>query len=258
MKLLEGRVAIVTGVGPGIGATTAKLLAEQGAAVGLGARTESALESLAGEITESGGRATWIPTNIAEEGDCKALAAKTLEEFGRIDILVQNAFMHPKFAPIAESDPEDWRRAYKVNVLGTMQMVQAVLPHMTDGSSIVVTNSMSARNSEPSSGGYAAAKSALLSMVRTLAQEVGPRGIRVNSVLPGWVEGQSLDVYFQWMAQEKGTTPEAIHKEIASQTALGRIVTPQDVAGAILFLVSDLARGITGVQLDVNAGHWLP
>lgn len=258
MSLLEGKVAIVTGIGPGIGRATALALAREGAAVGLGARTEARLVELAQEIEDTGGRATYASTNIADADDCRKLAEATVEAFGKVDVLVQNAFMHPNFAHVADADPEDWRRAFKVNVLGTMQMIQAVLPHMGDGASIVVTNSMSARNSEPNAGGYSASKAALLSMVRTLAQEVGPRGIRVNSVLPGWVEGDSLDVYFSWMAQERGTTPDAIHAEISGETALGRIVSPEDIAGAILFLSSDLARGVTGIALDVNAGHWLP
>jgi NAD(P)-dependent dehydrogenase (short-subunit alcohol dehydrogenase family) len=256
--LLVGKVAVVTGVGPGIGRAAAIRLAEAGADIALGARTESTLVEVANEVASLGRRAVWHPTNIAEGDDCAELARKAKEDLGRIDVLVQNAFMHPTFSTIEQANPDDWRRAFKVNVIGTLQMIQAVLPHMSDGSSIIVTNSMSARNSEPSSGAYAASKSALLSMVRTLAQEVGGRGIRVNSVLPGWVEGQSLDVYFGWMASERGITPEQVHKEIASETALHRIVTPEDVAGAILFLASDLSHGVTGIQLDVNAGHWLP
>jgi NAD(P)-dependent dehydrogenase (short-subunit alcohol dehydrogenase family) len=256
--LLTGKVAVVTGVGPGIGRAAAIALAEAGADIALGARTESNLTQVANEVAATGRHAVWHATNIAEVEDCNELTRKTVEELGRIDILVQNAFMHPNFSTIEQASPEDWRRAFKVNVIGTLQMIQAVLPHMGDGSSIVVTNSMSARNSEPSSGAYAASKSALLSMVRTLAQEVGGRGIRVNSVLPGWVEGQSLDVYFGWMAEERGTTPEQVHKAIAAETALNRIVTPEDVAGAIVFLASDLAHGVTGIQLDVNGGHWLP
>lgn len=256
--LLADKVAVVTGIGPGIGRATALALAREGASVALGARSEGSLRETADEVDALGGRAVWHPTNIAEADACRELAALAVDSFGRVDVLVQNAFMHPNFKTVEEADPEDWRRSYKVNVLGTLNMVQAVLPHMGEGSSIVITNSMSARNSEPKSGAYAASKAALLSMVRSLTRETGSRGIRVNSVVPGWVLGPSLDVYFEWMSSERGCTPQEVHDEIAGETALNRLVTPEDVAGAIVFLASDLSRGVTGIALDVNAGHWLP
>jgi NAD(P)-dependent dehydrogenase (short-subunit alcohol dehydrogenase family) len=256
MKLLDGKVAIVTGVGPGIGQATAVMFAEHGAKVALGARSADKLEALAAEI----GPDNALPhvTNIADADSCNALAQATLDRFGRIDCLVQNAFMHPPFVTIEESDPEDWRRSMKVNVIGTLQMCQAVLPHMSDGASIVVTNSMAARNAGPDGGAYSAAKGALLSFVRTLAAEVGPRGIRVNSVLPGYVDGPSIEVYFQWQATEQGRTVEEVRRDLLDEPVLKRIVSPEDVAGAIVFLASELAHGITGIAIDVNAGHWLP
>lgn len=256
--LLEGKTAIVTGIGPGIGRAAALALAEQGADVALGARTEERLKEVANEIESMGRRAVTSPTNIAEAEDCKALAQAAVDAFGRVDILVQNAFMHPGFDTVSESDPEKWRRSFKVNVIGTLQMIQAVLPHMGDGSSVIVTNSMAARRAGPDGGAYVAAKMALLGLVRTLAVEEGGRGIRVNSVLPGWVEGPNLDVYFQWQSEERGVSPDEIRKELYAETALGRIVSPEDVAGAIVFLASDLSHGITGVAIDVNGGHWLP
>ncbi len=255
MKLLDGKVAIVTGVGPGIGQATARMFAEHGAQVALGARSEDKLKTFAAEI---GADALPVVTNIADADSCNALAQATVDRFGRIDCLVQNAFMHPPFDTIEESDPDDWRRSMKVNVIGTLQMCQAVLPHMKDGASIVVTNSMAARNAGPDGGAYSAAKGALLSFVRTLAAEVGPRGIRVNSVLPGYVDGPSLEVYFDWKAGEQGRTPDEVRRDLLDEPVLKRIVSPEDVAGAILFLASKLAHGITGVAIDVNAGHWLP
>lgn len=256
--LLSGKVAVVTGIGPGIGRATALTLARNGADLAIGARSEGSLKEVAAEIEDLGRRAVYLPTNIADPESCKALAERAAAELGRIDVLVQNAFLHPAFEDTSTADTENWRKSFKVNVIGTLQMIQAVIPHMSDGSSIVVTNSMAARRAGPDSGAYAAAKMALLGMVRTLAVEEGPKGIRVNSVLPGWVDGPNLDVYFQWQASERGTTPEQVKAELNAEPALRRIVTPDDVAGAILFLASDLARGITGVALDVNAGHWLP
>jgi NAD(P)-dependent dehydrogenase (short-subunit alcohol dehydrogenase family) len=256
--LLAGKVAVVTGIGPGIGRAAALALAREGADIALGARSEGTLKEVAGEIEDLGRRAVIQPTNIADADACRELAALAVDGLGRVDVLVQNAFMHPPFDTTATTDPENWRRSFKVNVIGTLQMVQAVLPHMGDGGSIVVTNSMAARRAGPDSGAYASAKMALLGLVRTLAVEEGPRGIRVNSVLPGWVEGPNLDVYFQWQASEQNKTPDDIKAELYAEPALRRIVSPEDVAGAIVFLASDLAHGITGVALDVNAGHWLP
>jgi NAD(P)-dependent dehydrogenase (short-subunit alcohol dehydrogenase family) len=256
--LLEGRSAVVTGVGPGIGRAVALALAQQGADVALGARTEKALETVAEEIEALGRRAVYAPTNIADAEACATLAQTAADAFGKIDVLVQNAFMHGPFGGAVASDPDDWRKVYKVNVMGTLQMVQACVPLMSGHGSIVVTNSMASRTSTPLESAYAASKAAMLSLVRTLAQELGPRGIRVNSVLPGWVLGPSLDVYFDWIAKERGSTPDEVHREIADETALKRLVTPTDIAGAIVFLASDLANGITGISLDVNSGHYFP
>lgn len=254
-KLVDGKVAIVTGVGPGIGQAAAVILAEHGAKVALGARSEEKLKALADEI---GDDALPFPTNIADAESCKALAEATVNRFGRIDILVQNAFMHPGFDTIEDSDPEAWRRSFKVNVIGTLQMCQAVLPHMKEDASIIVTNSMAARKSGPDGGAYTSAKGALLAFVRTLATEVGPRGIRVNSVLPGYVEGPNLQVFYDREAEKFGRPADDIKRELHDEPVLKRIVSAEDVAGAILFLASDLAHGITGIALDVNGGHWLP
>jgi NAD(P)-dependent dehydrogenase (short-subunit alcohol dehydrogenase family) len=256
--LLDGKAAVVTGIGPGIGRATALALAEQGADIALGARTEATLKEVANEIEALGRRAVWHPTNIADNEQCLGLAKTAVDAFGKIDVVVQNAFMHGPFGGAVDSDPEDWRKVYKVNVMGTLQLVQACLPHMGEGGSVIVTNSMASRTSTPLESAYAASKAAMLSLVRTFAQEVGPRGIRVNSVLPGWVNGQSLDFYFEWLANERGVTPKDIHDEIANETAMKKLVVPDDIAGAIVFLASPLSNGITGITLDVNAGHFMP
>src|SRR5207248_4767419 len=186
----------------------------------LGARSADKLDDVAKEIESSGGPALAHATNIADPESCNSLAQAALDTFGRIDVLVQNAFMHPPFETIEESDPEDWRRSFKVNVIGTLQMCQAVLPHMGDGASIVVTNSMAARRGGPDGGAYSSAKGALLVFVRTLASAVGERGIRVNSVLPGYVEGPSLDVYFEWQSGDQKRPPDEIRRDLYQETAL--------------------------------------
>jgi NAD(P)-dependent dehydrogenase (short-subunit alcohol dehydrogenase family) len=258
MTLLEDRVAIVSGVGPGIGHDTAVALAREGANVVLGARTEERLRQAAGDVEALGRKALWSATDVTDESACAALAATALEAFGRIDVLVNNAYVQPPFESVEKSDVDSWRSTYDVNVLGSLHMTRAVLPAMRrqKRGSIVFVNSMSARRHQPGLGPYSASKAALLSLVVTLAQEAGPDGIRVNSVVPGYVWGPSLKWWFKQLAKDRAVDRRVVYDEIASETALRRLPEPAEIADAILFLASDLARGITGQAVDVNGGHW--
>lgn len=256
--LLEGRVALVSGVGPGIGRETALAFARAGAQVVLGARTEERLREVADDIEALGGKAAWLPTDITSEEQCRALASKALESFGKIDVLVNNAFVQPPFETVEASAIESWQKSYVVNVIGSVSMTKAALPPMKEqrSGSIVFVSSMSARRHQPGLGAYSATKAAILSLVVTLAQETGPDGIRVNAVVPGYVWGPSLKWYFKKLARDRGVDPQAIYNEVAAETALRHIPDSAEIADAILFLGSDFARGITGQALDVNGGHW--
>jgi NAD(P)-dependent dehydrogenase (short-subunit alcohol dehydrogenase family) len=256
--LLANRVAIVSGIGPGMGRDISLTFAREGADVVLAARTEQALEEVAAEVRGLGRRALCVPTDIARAEDCKRLAEKAQAEFGRIDILVNNAFRGMSFKLFEEDELDDWRKIFDVNVFGTLQLSQAVVPHMKarGGGSIVMINTMSTRIIEPRHGGYAASKGALMIASQTLAKELGAYKIRVNSVVPGYIWGASLERYFQHLATEQKTTPEAVYAEIASRTALNHIPTSEEIAGAVLFFASDLSRAITGQALDVNGGHF--
>ncbi|HJP66701.1 MAG TPA: SDR family oxidoreductase [Actinomycetota bacterium] len=256
--LLQDRVAIVVGIGPGIGTDTARAFAREGARVVLGARTEERLGDVAREVEALGGSAEWRATDVTDEGQCSALAQAALDRFGRIDVLVNNAFVQPPIETIEDNTLETWRQAFEVNLFGAVAMTKAVLPAMKEqrAGSVVFVASMSARRIQVGFGPYAASKNALLSTARTLAKELGPDGIRVNSVLPGYVWGPSLKWWFKQLAKEQGRTREEVYDEVAAETSLRRLPTPAEVADAIVFLASDLARGITGQTLDVNAGHW--
>ena len=253
--LLEGKVGIVSGVGPGIGRETALAFARHGADVALGARTLERLDEVRAEVEALGRRAVAVRCDITDADACRDLADTAAKELGRVDVLVNNAFMHPPFSTVEDADLDSWRVAWKVNVIGTVQMTRAALTHMIGGASVVFVNSMAARTSEEHAGAYSSTKAALLSTVRTLAREVGPRGIRVNSVVPGWVMGPNLQSYFDHLAAEQDRSPDDVYQDVARQTALHRIPTSEEIAGAILFLASDLSSGITGQALDVNAGH---
>jgi len=258
--LLEGRAAIVTGVGPGIGREAALALAREGADIALGARTEERLREVAAEVERLGRRAVYLPTNIAKDEDCLALAELCVKEFGRIDVLAQNAFKQPPMRTIEEEDSKEWERAFRINVIGTLFMAKAVLPAMKEqhSGSIVIVSSLSARNSDATLGAYGAAKAALLSAARTMAREWGPYGIRVNSVAPGHVWGPNLQWYVEHSAADQNRPVEEVKAEIESLSPMGKIATSAEVAGAIVFLASDLSGGMTGQVVDVNAGAWMP
>jgi NAD(P)-dependent dehydrogenase (short-subunit alcohol dehydrogenase family) len=256
--LLENRVAIVSGIGPGMGRDVSLALAREGAELVLAARTAAALEEVAGEVRALGRRALCVPTDIALKEDSTRLAAAAQAEFGRIDVLVNNAFKGPSFKLFEDEDLAAWRQIFDVNVFGSLQLTQAVVPHMKrqGGGSIVMINSMSMRIIEATHGGYAASKGALMTAAQVLAKELGRYKIRVNSVVPGYIWGRSLEGYFKHLAQQQGTTPEAIYDGVASQTALHHIPTSAEIAGAVLFFASDLSSVVTGQALDVNGGHF--
>ena len=255
--LLDGKAAIVSGIGPGAGRSIALAFAREGADVVLAARTVASLEDVAGEVRALGRRALVVPTDVARPEDCRRLADAAIAEFGRIDVLVNNAFRSAPYEPVADASMESWRRIFDVNLFGSVQLSQAVIPHMRArrAGSIVMVNSMSVRIIEPHFGGYAASKAALLVTVQTMAKELGADGIRVNSVVPGYIWGPALERYFAQLAREGGTTPDAVYADVASRTALRHIPDSDEIADAVLFLASDLARAITGQALDVNAGH---
>jgi NAD(P)-dependent dehydrogenase (short-subunit alcohol dehydrogenase family) len=258
--LLEGRAAIVTGVGPGIGREAALALAREGADIALGARTEERLREVASEIEALGRKALVLPTNIAKEEECRAMADACVQAFGRVDALVQNAFKQPPMRRIEDEDPVEWERSFRINVIGSISMAKAVLPAMKEqgSGSVVFVNSLSARNADVNLGAYSAAKAALLSVARTMAREWGEYGIRVNSVAPGHVYGPNLKWYFDHIAKEQNRPVEEVKGEIDVLSPLNKIATSEEIAKAILFLASDLSSGMTGQTIDVNAGAWMP
>lgn len=258
MGLLDGRVAIVSGIGPGMGRDVSLALAREGADVALAARTEAALDAVAAEVRALGRRAVPVPTDVAKPEDCRRLADRARAELGRVDVLVNNAFLGGKYVPVEEASMDDWRQVFDVNLFGSMQLTQAVIPHMkaAGGGSIVMVNSMSIRIIEPRFGGYAASKGALMAATQTLAKELGAYKIRVNSVVPGYIWSEKLAAYFAQIAKQRGTTFEAVRDEIAARTALNHIPTSEEIAGTVVFLASDLSAVVTGQAIDVNGGHF--
>jgi NAD(P)-dependent dehydrogenase (short-subunit alcohol dehydrogenase family) len=198
-----------------------------------------------------------VPTNIVDRGQCARLVAAAVGELGRVDCLVNNAFRMDTFEPFAEVDLDTWRKITEVNVFGTLQLTQEVVAPMKarGAGSIVFVNSMIVRKVLPNQGGYTISKAALMSAAQVLARELGPAGIRVNSIVPGAMWGPNVQVYLTMLAEANGTTEEEEYDKMASEMALGLIPPDEDVANAAVFLASDLSRVITGQSLDVNGGE---
>jgi NAD(P)-dependent dehydrogenase (short-subunit alcohol dehydrogenase family) len=256
--LLKDRVGIVSGIGPGMGRDIALAFARAGADVVLAARSVAALQSVAEEVEALGRRALPVPTDIARAEDCQRLVSMALDRLGRIDVLVNNAFKGGVEPLMEATTMEAWRQIFDVNVFGALQLTQGVVAAMKrqKSGSIVFINSMSMRIIEPGMGGYAASKGALMIAAQTLAKEVGVHGIRVNSVVPGYIWSDKLAGYFRYLAKHQGRTYEEVHAEITARTALHHIPTSAEIADAVLFFASDLSRAITGQALDVNGGHF--
>jgi NAD(P)-dependent dehydrogenase (short-subunit alcohol dehydrogenase family) len=260
MGLLEGKVCLVSGVGPGLGLQLVRAFVREGADLVLGARTEANLRAAASEVEAAGRRAFWRTTDITSVEQCRALADGGAEHLGRIDVLVNNAYNGAGGGVMFEdADIDSWRPLFDVNVLGTLKMTQAVIPIMKrQGSgSIVNVNSMSTKLPIATHSGPASGKAPLSAATRTLALELGPSGIRVNEVLMGWMWGAPVQEYVSATALEQGVSEDEIVAGITKDIPLGIVPTDSDCANAVVFLASDLARVVTGAGLNVNGGQFM-
>jgi NAD(P)-dependent dehydrogenase (short-subunit alcohol dehydrogenase family) len=255
--LLRDKVAIISGVGPGLGREIALAFAREGATVALGARTEAFLKEVAAQIEEAGGRAVAVPTDITDAAQCRNLVERCVAEYGGLDCLVNSAFRPDVFRKFERVDLADWRGIFDVNVWGTLQLTQAAIPALKErgGGSIVFINSMIVRKPLARQGGYAASKGALLTAAQVLAKELGPYRIRVNSVVPGWMDGPPVRGMFEAIAAHGGQSAAEQEADIVSQIPLGFLPPDEDCANAAVFFASDLAKVVTGQTLDTNGGE---
>jgi NAD(P)-dependent dehydrogenase (short-subunit alcohol dehydrogenase family) len=256
--LLQDKVAIVTGIGPAMGRSIALAYAREGAKLVLAARRDDRLQAVRDEVEAAGAEVLAVPTDITNREACKRLVDQTLDRFGHVDILVQNGHYDGDYKIVADSDLDDWRAIMEVNLFGALHLVQLVAPSMRargDGR-IVLINTGASTDPPATLGAYAASKAALASLVRTIAVELGPEGIRANGVQLGSVQGENWSGWVQSGSAEAGMTPEAFEAEQWKDIPLRGIPTADDCAGAVVFLASDLARPITGQSLAVNNGSW--
>lgn len=246
-RTLEGRVAVITGASRGIGLGIARRFREAGARLHLVA-DDAAVKDRAGEL---GGTAA-----VADISDPKQVE-EAVEGLDRIDILVNNAgleLMTP-LTDATEEGIEALRRIVSINVIGTALVTRRVLPLMPQGAAIVNTASIWGRVAEPAFDAYVASKHAVIGLTKTWARELGPRGIRVNAVCPGWVRTEASLRSLRRMAATAGRTEGDLLSDIMSGQALPGLMEPADIADAYLFLASDAARNVTGQSLGVDRGE---
>lgn len=260
--LLAGKVVMVSGIGPGLGQHLALHAAREGAHIAIGARTAAKLDAVEAEVARLGlgVRVLKVPTDVRDAAQCKAFVASTAEHFGRVDVLINSAYVTGAYALAAEADLDDWRETLNVNLFGAMALIQAVAPIMAaqGGGSIVNVNTKVTRLPYPTMGGYAVSKAALRMATAQLAKELGGRKIRVNSVFPGWMWGPTVEDGFKARAASEGRSVAEIRAEIAQAIPLGDIPLDDDCARAIIAFASDYFLPVTGACLDLSGGEYLP
>jgi NAD(P)-dependent dehydrogenase (short-subunit alcohol dehydrogenase family) len=250
--LLEGKVALVTGAGRGIGRAIAEVYAEHGALVAVTDVAEERARAVAEAIEASyGARASAFHLDVADPESVQRVVDRTVETFGRIDILVNNAGIHRGHL-VVDFPLGDWEEVFAVNMRGTFLCSQAVARQMIEqreGGCILNMASASAKKPDRKGGAYCASKSAIVGFTRVLALELGEYGIRANAVLPGATDTKML--------RDVVDRVPGLMEELQARTTLGKIATPRDQANAFLFLASDLASHITGEQLVVSGGEFM-
>lgn len=257
MTLLQDHVIVLSGVGPGLGRALGEEAAKLGADLVLASRTPKRLDAMAEVVRGHGRRALVAPTDITDEDARRALVERSLEEFGKVDCLINNAFGIPPMDPLTTLDVEALRAANETNVFAPLRLSALFADALAEThGSIININSAVLYQSQPEFAGYKLSKGALAHLSQSLATELGPRGIRVNSIAPSYIYEDVNKAYFDWIASESGRTHEEVYAEKAAPTDLKRLATPDEVARAALFFASPLASAVTGQILNVDCGEF--
>jgi NAD(P)-dependent dehydrogenase (short-subunit alcohol dehydrogenase family) len=256
MPELKQKVAIITGGGQGIGKQIALAFAHAGAKLALAQRSSGPLEATCVEIKGLGGEAVGISANISAEADCTRLAQETVKKYGRIDILVNNAGLFGVTKATTDMSLAEWNEVVESNLTGTWLMTRAVLPVMVKQQSgnIINIGSTAGRRGYTLRAHYSAAKWAIIGLTQTWAVEWGKAGIRVNCVCPGAVQGERIERAIKARMETLGTTYERAKQGLTAGSPMGRMVSEEEVARAVLFVASDLSAGMTGQSINVDVG----
>ena len=257
MGELEGKVAIITGGGYGIGKEIALIYAHAGAKLVLTARTPGPLEETCAAVEKLGAKAVAVRTDVAKEGDCVRMVEAAINAFGRIDILVNNAGIAGPTKRSTEMSLAEWQEVLDINLTGAWLASRAAIPVMVKqkAGNILMISSGAGRRGYPFRSPYAASKWAMIGLTQTLAGEWGAEGIRVNCICPGAVEGDRIERVIQARAEATKTPYEQVKRNFTATAAMQRMVTEEEVARVSLFLVSDLSAGVTGQTINVDAGN---
>ncbi|WP_322103326.1 glucose 1-dehydrogenase [Paraburkholderia sp. J41] len=246
MSKLAGKVAVVTGASKGIGAAIAKALAAEGASVVVNyASSRAGAEAVVSAIVAAGGKAVAAGGDVSKAADAQGIVDTAIETYGRLDILVNNSGIY-EFAPIEAITEAHYRKQFDTNVLGVLLTTQAAVKHLGEGASIVNVSSVVTTLTPAATAVYSGTKGAVDAITGVLARELGPRKIRVNAINPGVVETEG--------AHSAGVMGSDFESAALSQTPLGRIGQPDDIASAVVFLASDDARWLTGEHIVASGG----
>ena len=252
---LEGKVAIVTGGGRGIGAAIVEGFAKEGANVAIADISLDVAQELAKKIGRGGVKALAVRTDVTKKSDVDNLVSITLKEFGKIDILVNNAGV-ARDIMFVDIEEEDWDRVNDVNAKGVYLVTRAVVPHMIAAKygKIVNISSMAGKEGFAGWDHYAASKFAVIGLTQALAKELGGSNINVNAVCPGPIRTPMWEGLLDARSKRQGLPREQIHKGWIEQIPLKRSPNPEDIANVVLFLSSEVSRNMTGEAINVNGG----
>lgn len=255
--LMEGKVAVVTGGGRGIGRAIALNFSAAGASVVVAARTVSQIEGVAREIRDAGRQASAVPTDVADEHQCEHLVRTARARYGSIDVLVNNAGDYGPVKPVEEIAPVEWDRVMAVHLRGAFLLTRMVLPEMYARGSGAILNisSLAAKAAFPWGSPYATAKAGLLALTRVTAAEAARKGVRVNAICPGPVtETEMSKELVEALARRLGVSAEQERALFLNGVLQGRAQSADEIAAAALFLCSEQASAITGQALNVDGG----
>lgn len=257
VPLLRGKVVVISGIGPGLGRSLAEEAAKMGADLVIASRTESRLLELQAELEGFGGKVVSVVTDVTDEDSRVNLRDRTLEAFGRVDCVINNAFTIPPMDPITQIEPRKLAKVNETNVFAPLRLSALFADALSASKgSIIMLNSCVVFSSQPEYAGYKLSKGTLEHLASSLATELGPRGIRVNSVAPSYIYEDVNRGYFDFLAAVEDKTHEQVYADKAAPTDLKRLASSQEVARATLFLASDLASAVTGQMLTVDCGEF--